>query len=404
MVVSLSMNFKVKSLLFLFFFLIVKAQCYCQDSSINDSLVHQMLSRIFYIQEHHEKDFPAGLIPSYRQYHHKKDVFKNDDNIFFTGLVVFTLQYLYPSLDKHSQTICDTIFSHAAPLYARHRNRKGRSTYNFWQTDKPEIFPDGGWLNLFNKRQALPDDMDVTAIVLLADDAADSTIRQVHLLMQDYTGRQSKKARSTLPAYKNSRAYSTWFGKKMPIDFDFCVMTNILYLVNKNQLSYTSADSASLDFIVKVIENRDHINHASVVSPSYNRTPIILYHISRLMAQTKMPNLEKYRAQLVKDAISIYNRTNNFFDKILLSTSLMRWGIMPPNDSLIIVTTLEDFVEKNNFVFFIANMASVLSRPYNVLIGNTGIGKFNYYSPAYDYTLLIENIIVRKTMKQRNNK
>ncbi len=42
--------------------------------------------------------------------------------------------------------------------------------------------------------------------------------------------------------------------KNMPIDFDFGVLTNILYLINKYQLPYTSADSASLKFLCKVVE------------------------------------------------------------------------------------------------------------------------------------------------------
>ncbi len=394
------MNGLFKTGCFITFFFIVKYECFCQDAANDSLLTRQLLSRVLYLQENHEKDFPEGLIPSYREYHHKKGAFKNDDNIFFTGLVVFTLRYLYHDLDTSSQNICDAVFTHAASVYARYRNRKGRPTYNFWQTDKPEIFPHSGWLNLFNKNQALPDDMDVTSIMLLAANETDSTVTAVHRLMQGYTNSSHKKIKSSLPEYKNIKAYSTWFGKNMPIDFDFGVMTNILYMVHKYQLPYTGADSASLEFLCKVVENRHYMNAAAMVSPSYNRTPVLLYHLSRLMAETKIPALEKWKPQLIKDAQRIYKHSDNFFEKVILSTSLMRWGIELPDDTISIKTSLETFTEKNNFVFFIASITSMLPKPFNVLLGKTGVGKFYYYCPAYNYTLLLENMVMRKRMKR----
>ncbi len=393
------MNGRFKTLALLVFCFIVKHECFCQ-AGFNDSLlIQQMLSRIFYLQENHEKDFPKGLIPSYREYYHMEGVLKNDDNIFFTGLVVFTLRYLYPDLDKPSQNICDSVFADAASVYTRFQNRKGRATYNFWQTDEPEIFPNSGWLNLFNKSQALPDDMDVTSIILLAANETDSTVAQVHRLMQEYANSNRKRIKSSLPDYKYIKAYSTWFGKNMPVDFDFGVLTNILYLVNKYQLPYTSADSASLEFLCKVVENRHYMKAAAIISSSYNRTPVLLYHLSRLMAETKIPALEKWKSQLIKDAKSTYKHSNNLLDKIILSTSLMRWGVKLPDDTLVIKTSLETFTERNDFVFFIASITSMLPRPFNTWLGKTGIGKFYYYCPAYNYTLLLENIIMRKRMK-----
>src|SRR4051794_25831331 len=167
---------------FLFVFLILVSRgsvAVCQDTTSDNALIEQMLLRIAAIQQNHEKDFPAGMIPTYRTPQKRTALVKNDDNIFFTGLVVFTLRYLYPYLNQSAQTICDSIFARALPLYDRHRNRKGRFTYNYWQTARPVIFPHGGLLNLFNRSQALPDDMDVTSIVLLAASAPDSTVAGV---------------------------------------------------------------------------------------------------------------------------------------------------------------------------------------------------------------------------------
>ncbi len=241
--------------------------------------------------------------------------------------------------------------------------------------------------------------MDVTSIILLAANEPDSTVARVHRLMQDYANNNRKRIKSSLPGYKYIKAYSTWFGKNMPVDFDFGVLTNVLYMIHKYQLPYTSADSASLEFLCKVVENRHYMKAAPIVSPSYNRTPVLLYHLSRLMAEIKIPALEKWKPQLIKIAKNIYNHANNSLDKIILSTSLMRWGVELPDDTITIKTNLETFAENNKFIFFIANITSMLPRPFNTWLGKTGIGMFYYYCPAYNYTLLIENMIVRKRMK-----
>jgi hypothetical protein len=96
------MNGRFKTLALIVCFFIVKHECFCQAGSNDSVLIQQILSRISYLQQNHDKDFPKGLIPSYREYYHWEGVLKNDDNIFFTGLVVFTLRYLYLDLDKPS--------------------------------------------------------------------------------------------------------------------------------------------------------------------------------------------------------------------------------------------------------------------------------------------------------------
>lgn len=58
--------------------------------------------------------------------------------------------------------------------------------------------------------------------------------------------------------------------------------------------------------------------------------------------------------------------------------------------ALTIKTSLETFTEKNDFVFFTASITSMFPRPLNTWLGKTGIGKFYYYCPAYNYALLLE--------------
>jgi len=369
---------------------------WAQQPGFDTSLVQTLVNRISQLQVARDEYFHPGMFPSFREYSPKKTRIKKDENIFFTGIIVFTLRSLQPDLDPYSSQLCDSIFSRAAPNYIRYKNTKGRPSFNFWRKDPPEIFPNGGWLNLFNKSKALADDLDDTAITLMAADCSKSDATQVHRLMQAYTNNARKQVKNSLPVYKNIGAYSTWFGEKMPVELDVCVLANALLMVHAYDISYSPADSATLRFICQVVAQRHYITHPTLVSANYNRAPVIMYHISRLMAAEHIPQLEELKPQLIADARQCYARSGNFLDKIMLSTSLLRWGAKPPQDTLQIKQNLWQFTENNRFVFFIANIGGGLPRSINNWLLKTGISKFNYYSPAWNNTLLLENLVWAK--------
>lgn len=374
----------------------VGSHCFSQVFTSDTLPVQRIIRRIYNLQITGQKNFYTGMFPSYREYHHKQGRLKDDDNIFFTAMIVFTLRRLRPLLDQTSRRICDSIFERASTLYRHYKNTSGRPSYNFWKKDPPEIFPNGGWLNFFNKSQALPDDLDDTALILLATNSPDSTVSKVHQLMQVYTNKKNKQSKASLEEYKNIEAYSTWFGEKMPVDLDVCVLTNALYLVHSYQLPYTAADSASLQLICQIVKNRHYMNKGADISPHYSRTPVILYHIARLMEAKNISCLEDYKSQLIADAKTCYYGSANFLDRVILSTSLLRLGVILPDEKFSINEDIETFTEDNDFVFFIANMASMLSRPLNKFVGKSGIGKFYYYCPAWNEVLLLENMVWSK--------
>lgn len=363
----------------------------------NDSLVMQLLlQRISQLQVLQDDVFPKGSFASYRMYALNKDREKADINGFFTGLIAFTLRDIKPQLTKSQQDLAQLIVSRTLPTYAKFQNRKGRPTYNFWPTDTPKIFPNAGWMNIFDKSQALPDDLDDTVIMLLAQDAGEEKAMQAHNIMQDFTNTGGKKVRNTFRDYRGIGAYSTWFGKKMPVDFDVCVLANVLYFVQSFNLAWTHADSASLELIVKVMDERKHETAAPYVSPHYSRLPNILYHLSRLMAVRPIPALEKRRVQLIEDARKALLEPHDFMDEVMLGTSLLRWDITPPAPSYYTSSSLQELVEGENFSFFIANMASMLPDPFKRWMGLAGVGKFYYYCPSYNNLLLLENLAWRK--------
>ena len=176
--------------------------------------------------------------------------------------------------------------------------------------------------------------MDDTVLSLLALDAEDSVASNVHALMQEYVNSDTNKVRSVINMYNDLPAYSTWFGKKFPVVFDVSVLCNILSFVQLYNLQWTKADSASLNVIVKTIENNYHINKPVYASPYYTKTSIILYHVARLMSIKKITELEELKVKLIKDAVNEFAHSNNLMEKIILSSAILKWGYSPPSFAL----------------------------------------------------------------------
>lgn len=379
------------------FLLVIVHSMYSIACSNDSTLTRILLQRLADLQSNSDQVFSKGSFPSYRAYSLNNTIEKGDENAFFTGLICFTLRDLIRDFNETDKKIAANIIDNASFNFFKHfKNQKGRNTYNFWSTNPPKIFPNSGWMNLFDQSQSLPDDFDDTVILLLAMGASEVTANEIHLLMQDYVNGKGKEIKNTLEAYKDIPAYSTWFGKKMPIDFDISVLSNVLYFVQYYQLKWTKADSASLQLITKVIDDKNYLNAPSNVSPHYNRSAIILYHLSRLMSLRPIPELEIHRSELVASALKLLDESNNFIDQIVLSTALMRWGVKPPIKTIQTGKSFSEIIEDPGFVFFIANMSSMLPNPLKNTAGKLGVGRFNYFCEAYNTCLLLENMVWQK--------
>jgi len=250
--------------------------------------------------------------------------------------------------------------------------------------------------NLFSKKVTLPDDMDCTALSLLALGANDSTAESIHVLMQAFVNNSSKTVRSVIPAFDTLGAYSTWFGIKFPVVFDMSVLCNVLAFVNAYNLPWKKADSASLEVIVKTIQNDYHISKPVYVSPVYPKTSLILYHIARLMNVKKIPQLESLKIKLVADAARELLLTDNFMEKVILNIAMLKWGYRPPDLILPASREIVKKVEHNNFSFFIANLPSYFKDFLKLLATKKHLGFYNYFCPAFNDALLLEYLVLKR--------
>lgn len=376
-------------------FILITCVCFFQHLHAQDSaIISRLLYKIALLQKTGDPSFSKGVFPSYISSQQKFSASKKDNNIFFNGLIFYTLQQLKPQMNKSQAGVLDEMLSYAAPAFGKFKNREGRDTWNFWRTDTVQKFPYGTLLGLLNKDYALPDDMDDTVLSLMAQNADSTTAAAVHKLMQSYTNNGKNKFRNIISELGIYPAYSTWFGKKFPVVFDVSVLCNVLNFAEQYHLTWTNADSASLAVIIYSVVNDHHITQPLFVSPYYGKTSLILYHIARLMHNRHIPELEKIKTKLVTDAATELALTKNKMEQILLSTALLKWGYIPPPVNCTDEKTMAA-LEKNDLPFFIGNIPSYLPGVAKLYLTEKDKFLFYHYCPAYNNALLLEYLMLR---------
>lgn len=357
-----------------------------------DSIIDSLLQQIETQQLKHDNYFIDGIFPSYISAERKFKTKRKDNTIFYNTLVTYTLKEHYAKFSAKQKEVCDSLIARSVKASSHFRN-KNRNTYNFWQTDTTTRFHYSWWMPLIKGRNGLPDDMDDTVLCFLMNDENQESAELLHKLMQFYVNK-NPPLKTTYKAYADYGAYSTWFGKKFPVVFDVSVMCNVLSFVQRNNLQWTKADSASLEYIIQVIKREDIVKHPAFVSPYYASTPIILYHLSRLMTIKPINQLETIKPQLIDIANQLLRASNNLLEQIILSSALIKWKQQPKQ----LAIRKEDLknIGQNNLPFFIGNIPSYFKQPWKEKLINLKLLMYNHYCPAWNDCLLLEYLLLNK--------
>lgn len=360
---------------------------------VTDSILNKrvaILNLISKLQFKDSTDVLNGSFPSYRKYNFSSKL-KQEDNIFFTSLVLFNIGQFSSQMHPDELAILDKAKANAITYIDRFKNQNNQLTYNFWPRNPPQIFPNGGWLNLLNKNAALADDIDDCAITLLALGLNDSTAKAMQSKFGDYRVGLIKPNKSFYKTFKNSPVYSTWLGTKMPKDVDLSVLTNVLLMHTISKIPLNATDSASLDLIVDLVKANKHITDPAYVSQHYANTATILYHVARLAYYSDYPALLALKPVLLEQALALSKQARMPLEQLLLNTCVLRLGgkIDFP------IEVNETSLMANNYPYFVANISSVLNNPFKRIVNRSNIVRFDYYSYAFNLSLLYENLMLR---------
>ncbi|SFD16180.1 hypothetical protein [Spirosoma endophyticum] len=330
----------------------------------------------------------SGLFPSVRSNATLK-YRRADTNIFFTASTVFVLQKLRPHVSDGTKSLIDRILERAENAYGLFRNKDGLTTYNFWPTCPSKHFPNGYLFHRFEHFR-IPDDIDDTAMVYLTiNPSRTDQLWLKNKLSQHANMSQGRQIQNTYPDYRDLRAYSTWFGKNMGIDFDACALSNMLYCIYQFDLPRNQHDTDSLTYLRAIVESDRYVSEPFRCAPHYARTSLIIYHLARLMAAFNIPELEPIRPRLIADGQQKLVQATNRVEQILLSTALLRLGEKVPKLSI-------DGIEQDftTFNFFIAGLLTAYEQPLLRRFADRSIVQMRWQCEAHCWALVAEYVVL----------
>lgn len=353
-------------------------------SSKSDSLIHEL----YQLQAKQKFFFDIGQFSCLRGHRRMQD-----NTIFFDVLIHYTLQELRSECSVASANYIDSICLTIRRNYPHYKNIAGSYTYNFWKTQPPQFFPNGGVLSRLSCFH-IPDDADCTSMIFLTDSSLTKHAGWLQNKLAEHANLSHAKIKNTSKHFRNYKAYSTWFGKRMPLEFDICVQSNILLFIYKNKLPLTVQDKETLALLHEQIVTGAYLKQSYYLSPSYKKRSVILYHLARLMEADSLPTIRDCRAIVKRDIEIELTKTSGFMDRVILSTALIRMNGTPlPLEWPVFIDK-----EMDTYVFFRANLFSTSARPFLKFITKSSLFDIPFYSKAYCIALLIE---YEELMKKR---
>ena len=374
-------------ILFLCCYVIVNAQQH------DTALIKVLIKDIAAEQVSTNGYFYQGTFPSYRKNAGLPHNYQPDNNIFFTAIGVFALRNMLPQLNGENKTTVEKILLNAQKAFPFYQDKDSFPYYNFWPTGKG-ILPRTYFMKYFDKQVGMGEDADDAVMCLMATNANDSICNVLKHRMVATANLSNRKIISTYKKYRDIPAYCTYLGFGMKPDFDFGVQCNILYFMMDKKLPLVKQDSATIHLLAALIRNREYMRTPVFISPYYANPSVLLYHIARLMGRFIIPELEQYKPQLITDIQQVLNSTNRLMDKIILSTSLLRLGAMPPS---LTIANMSNFEKSNQdkFVFFQARAAFSYPLPLKQVLLHFSYFCYYFYAPVYNKILLLEYLLER---------
>jgi hypothetical protein len=368
----------------------------------------ELIQKIAYLQDTaNRKYFPKGIFESYRSnkfLHYRRP----DTNVFFTAITVFTLNNIKEFLSPESQLLVETITKKATESYHLFKNKDGLNTYNFFQTNPSKHFPHGNILHRFNHFK-IPDDIDDTAMIYMTLSHTKDEAKWLQNKLITHSNNYKQQIKNTFPEYKKLNAYSTWFGKDMYIEFDACALSNMIYCQLYFGLELDEHGQDSVKYIQQTILSNQYIEQPFRVAHQYARTPLIMYHVMRLMNKFHIPELEICREKLESDILNYLQKEDlNFWDKIVLEIAgRVVSGDTDHGGRIVLEISLKNknVVEQfhwglnlndvdTNYPFFIAGLLTAYENPLLYKLSSSKLFHINWTCEAHSLALLAEWMVV----------
>jgi len=347
-----------------------------------------LLKRLAAMQGRGEGDYPTGIFPSQRV-HEATGIVREDDNVFFTACIADMLQRSQHLMSDAERSVADGICAQAVAAYPLYRNKDGLDTYNYWRTRPSGHFPNGRFMHRFDHFR-IPDDIDDTALVYLTEGASKERILWLREKLKSHANLAYRQARNTFPEYRDLKVYSSFIGKNMYIDFDVCVLSNLMRLflpaLEKDLNAY---DRDSLFFIADVVRKGRHRTDPYLSAPQYASSHLILYHLSRLLPLLP-EDMVDLRTIVIHDMHEAHRASVGMI-RLMLENALYECGETPEGKTF----WEDDVIDDPQFNYFIAGLLTAYEGTLPQMMARWPVTQLKYRSTAFNLTLLIHNLLLR---------
>jgi len=115
------------------------------------------------------------------------------------------------------------------------------------------------------------------------------------------------------------------------------------------------------------------------------------------MSIKPISELEVIKPQLISLASQQLQSSQNLFERIMLSSALIKWDRQPQQLNI----SVQEFksIEQNNLPFFIGNIPSYFKQPWKEKFIGLRLLMYNHYCPAWNDCLLLEYLLLSKNQK-----
>ncbi len=374
---------------------------------MSPNLEDLVIQKLFDLQNNaNRKYFDEGIFESTRENSFWKYK-RPDTNIFFTTLIVFYLQKIKDKVSVQSQELIEIICEKAKANYPKFKNKDGLNTYNFFKTVKSGHFPHGNIMHRFEHFK-IPDDVDDTAFIYRTLPHSTSDALWLQQKLAKHANLSTKKNTHTFKEYQNLRAYSTWFGKNMYVEFDVCILSNILSSLLSFGLTLDQHGQDSILYIKDVILSNKHIDYPFRVAHCYPRTIVIIYHVARLMANHSIEILEDCRPILIKNILDLLKQKQHFLDEIVLIISLLNLDISYQFQLKSKIKILQNQIESSlktapdfgEFYFFIGGMMTSFENKLSYYLAKQKYFHLYWRSEAFNWAIMAEFLVLTSTNEE----
>lgn len=312
---------------------------------------------------------------------------REDDSGYFTATLLESLLRLEHRLEADEKEVLEAIRQRACLGFPPFQNKQGLPRYNFWKTNPGRHFPNGYLLGRWDRFRP-PDDVDDSVMYYLVQKRSPEEAAWLMAHIDSYANGKRKWVRDVDPEYARLGAWCTFFCKDMPLGFDACVLANVLYFQQRFELPETEASRASRQYLETMLKQRDHLLRPRHVAPYYPHTSIILYHLARLLEFYPIPELEVFRADLLRDTADCLHQSLLPAERNMLEATWLALGGKP--DDL-----PQGARKEGRFAFFVLPMTLEYEGTWAKTLARQPWTHIRFHCPALELGFALE-VAIRK--------